>query len=142
MSELSESAACLRLSGDDLVPDEITALLGCEPTRSDIMGKPRHTPYLPPDQILLSRTGSWRLDFKRRRPGDLDGQIEEILELLTKDLEVWRKLSQKYRIDMFCGLWLESYNEGISLSVETLKSLSDRYIFIDFDIYHRDDEEE
>lgn len=141
MGELSESAACLRLFGDDLIPDEITALLGREPTRSDIKGEPRHTPYLLPDQVLLSRTGSWRLDFKRRRPGDLDGQIAEILDPLTKDLEIWKELSQKYRMDMFCGLWLESYNEGIGLSVETLKLLSDRYIFIDFDIYHLGDEE-
>jgi len=45
-------------------------------------------------------------------------------------------------MDMFCGLFLESFNEGIELSIETLKMLLERNIFIDFDIYHRGDGEE
>lgn len=142
MGELSESAASLRLFGDDLIPDEITVLLGCEPTGSDIKDEPRKLSSHLKGQVLLSRTGSWRLSFQRRRPADLDGQIDEIFQILTSDLAVWRELSEKYRVDMFCGLWLESFNEGISLSVETLKLLSDRHVYIDFDIYHRGDEEE
>lgn len=141
MGELSESAACLRLFGQDLIPSEITDLLGCEPTGSDIKGEPRKTPHLG-KQILLSKTGSWRLQAKRRVPGDLDDQIKEILEPLTSNLEIWEELSEKYIMDMFCGLWLDSFNEGISLSSETLKLLSDRSILIDFDIYHRGYEEE
>jgi len=86
MGELSESAACLRLFGDDLIPDDITTLLGHEPMGSDIKGELSKT-LLPRKQVLLSKTGSWRLSFERRRPADLNGQIEEIIELLTDDSE-------------------------------------------------------
>ena len=141
MGELSESSASLRISGDDLLPDEITALLGSEPTASDKKGYPRHTAY-PREKVVLSKYGSWRLGCKRKRPGDLDSQIKEILQKLTNDLTVWKMLSEKYKMDMFCGLWLKTFNEGISLSTKTLKSLSERHIFIDFDIYHVGDEEE
>jgi len=141
MGELSESNACLRIFGDDLIPDAITALLGSEPTGSDKKGQPKRRPYLM-GKVILSKYGSWRLDSKRRRPGNLDSQIKEILQKLTNDLTVWHELTEKYKVDMFCGLWLETYNEGISLSTETLKSLSERHIFIDFDIYHVGDEEE
>jgi len=141
MGVMSESSACLRIFGDDLKPDEITSLLGSEPTASDKKGHPKHTQYVT-EQIILSKHGSWLLESKRKCPGNLDSQIKEVLQKLTNDLTIWKELSLKYKVDMFCGLWLETYNEGISLSTETLKSLSERYIFIDFDIYHVGNEEE
>jgi len=141
MGELSESSASLRVFGDDLIPDEVSALLGSEPTASDVKGQPMHTAY-PRAQVILSKHESWRLSCKRRRPGNLDSQIQDILKGLTTNLRVWHELAEKYKVDMFCGLWLETFNEGISLSTETLKSLSERHIFIDFDIYHVGDEEE
>ena len=140
MGQLSESSASLRIFGDDLIPDEITALLGSEPTGSDEKGQPKHEAHLR-GQVILAKHGSWRFGCKPRRPGNLDGQIKEILQKLTSDLTVWHELAEKFNMDMFCGLWLEAFNEGISLSTETLKSVSERHIFIDLDIYHDGNEE-
>jgi len=141
MGKLTKSSIGLRVFGDEVIPEQITSLLGHEPTGSGIKGHPRY-PSISPNKPRLARTGSWVLSCKDRSPGDLDGQVKEILDLLTNDFKIWKKLSEQYELDMFCGLWLTTYNEGISLSLETLKALSDRHIFIDFDIYHDDGEEE
>ena len=36
MAHLGESAASLRIIGDDLIPDEITTLLKCDPSSAEI----------------------------------------------------------------------------------------------------------
>jgi hypothetical protein len=64
----------------------------------------------------------------RRTPGDLDSQIAELLAGMTDDLAVWQRLTSVYQADIFCGLFLEQENEGISLSPTTLQLLGERGI--------------
>jgi hypothetical protein len=71
-------------------------------------------------------------------PGDLDGQIAGLLAGTTEDLAVWQRLTSAYDADIFCGLFLEEGNEGISLSPQTLRLLGERGIKLDFDIYAPD----
>ena len=77
---------------------------------------------------------------ERREPGDFDVQISEILGRLTHDLSIWQDLTTRFRADVFCGLFMEESNEGISLSNETLQRLAERGLTIDFDIYESSDE--
>jgi len=44
-------------------------------------------------------------------------------------------LTTRFRVDVFCGLWLIEGNEGISLDPSTLKALGERGILLDLDIY-------
>lgn len=46
---------------------------------------------------------------------------------------------RRFRADVFCGLFMEDFNEGISLSHETLQKLAERGLMIDFDIYNNSD---
>ncbi len=69
-------------------------------------------------------------------PGDLDGQVAELVETLSNNLSVWQDLSRRFDGDVFCGIFMEEGNEGISLSVATMESLSARGLSINFDIYH------
>lgn len=133
MGQLKESRAGLRVFGDELDPDEITRRLGANPTKAfrkgDLElvrhdGRPRY-----------AHTGRWHLDAARRFPEDLNAQIMEILDQVTDDLEVWRELGEKYRIDMFCGVWMGLYNDGLPLSHEVLLALGQRRILLDIDIY-------
>jgi ribosomal protein L19 len=77
----------------------------------------------------------WLLEATIAEPENIDGQIEEILSKLTQDFSIWQTLSKKFTIDIFCGLFMEESNEGLSLSLKTLSALGDRGIEIGFDIY-------
>lgn len=141
MACISRSAATLRIIGDDLVPDEITRLLGASPTHAQTKG----------DKIVGKNTGNeriagfgmWRLQASDCKPEDLDGQIRFIFNQLTDDLAVWKSLASQYKMDLFCGIFMECFNEGMELSPESLLVLGSRGVKMDFDVYGpiSDDEE-
>lgn len=133
MATLSKTVASLRIIGDDLIPDEVTTLLGCEPSRKMIMGEPFS--WSKQGKPRIAKSGMWRIEATEQSPGNLDEQIEEMLSLLTNDLTIWSQLSKKYKIDIFCGLFMESDMEGISLSAKSMLALGKRGIEIDFDMY-------
>ena len=138
MTELSKSAATLVFIGDDLIPDEITRLLGKHPSRSQTKGKKIEYPVR--EDIRIARYGNWVLTSEYFSPGDLNAQIKQLLSGTTEDLKIWNALSSKFRANIFCGLWLKEENEGIRISSATMKSLADRGLDIDFDIYVSDSE--
>jgi hypothetical protein len=77
----------------------------------------------------------WSLEALNSEPGDVDQQVSEILGKLTDDLGVWRKMSEKYRVDLFCGWFMTENNEGLSISSKTLLDLGKRGIELGIDIY-------
>jgi hypothetical protein len=108
----------LRISGDDLDPEQVSALLGCVPTRA--------------------KRGQWHLMLDSRDLGEsyeIDDGVKVLLERLPADLSVWAGLTSSYKVDLFCGLFLEADNRGIEIPAEILKLLSDRRIPMGFDIY-------
>lgn len=132
MGELSKTAATLRFFGDDLDPGEITSALGQSPT----VGVPKGGVWLTFGGVeRRAKTGSWRRTTERREPGDLDGHIAELLDPLTQDLDVWRSLTKRFQADIFCGLFLSSGNEGVSLLPSTLAAVGSRGLILDLDIY-------
>lgn len=137
MPSFERSRATLRISGDLLVPDKISLMLGSEPTNSrqkgdEIIGKSTGQPR-------IARTGIWRLEAKTREPEDLCGQIDEILGKLTNDWEVWAEVRRSFCVDLFCGLFMGSGNDGISLSPECLQALGKRGIELALDVYDSTD---
>ncbi len=69
------------------------------------------------------------------RPGDLDGQATKILGKLNQDLEVWRSLSSRYTVELFCGLMMSEGSEGLELSSNTLSELGSRGIKLSLCLY-------
>jgi hypothetical protein len=141
MACISRSVATLRIIGDDLVPNEITQLLGASPTHAQtkgdkIVGKKT-------GNVSIARTGMWRLRASHCEPEDLDGQIRFIFDQLTDDIAAWESIADRYRMDLFCGLFMECRNEGMELSPESLLALGSRGIKIGLDVYGplSDDEE-
>lgn len=137
MTIFHHSLLTLRLFGDDLNPAEITALLGANPTAAHHKGQ--QLTGNQPDAVRIARTGSWQLDAERREPEDLEAQIFEILDQLTGDLAVWQSLA-RFRPDLFCGLFMGSSNDGVSLSPRVLLALGERGIELGLDIYEADEE--
>jgi hypothetical protein len=133
MAHISESRATLRIIGDLLDPKEITKLLGGSPTSAQKKG-----------DVIIGRTtgqkrearhGMWRLVASEKSPENLDGQVEEILSQLTKDITVWDRLGSQFRLDLFCGIFMEVGNEGMTISSKTLLDLGRRGIEMGLDIY-------
>jgi len=117
MGEVLRTAASLRFFGDDLDPDQVTYALGKS------SGTFRTANY-----------GTWLLEVERRSPGDLNGQIAELLKGTTDDLEIWRSLSQRFQSDIFCGLFLNKQMSGIDVSPQTMLTLGERGLLLDLDI--------
>ena len=132
MGALDYSVATLRLFGDDLVPEEISVLLGAEPTES--CRKDQRLVGASTGAVRIAVTGSWRLSATRQEPEDLESQIFEILDQLTDDLETWTSLS-RYEPDLFCGIFMASGNDGLPLSAKSLLALGQRGIALELDIY-------
>ena len=135
MTELHHSHASLRFFGDDLIPEEITELLGAQ--RKGGLSQPNAG-----GKVFVARRGGWRLCASRREPADLDAQVAELLGQLTTDLEVWRGLASRFKVDLFCGWFMHEGNEGISVSPATMRALADRGILLDIDLYRGYDEDE
>jgi hypothetical protein len=118
--------------GDDLDPDEITTLLGRSPSFAQLRGEKLVSKH---GTERIARRGMWRLCANDRSPGDLDGQIHELLGQLTADLSVWMSLCEKYEMDLFCGLFMNGANEGLAISPTSLEQLGSRGIEMGLDIY-------
>ena len=131
MTQLQQSLATLRIWGDDLVPQEITALLGREPTLACAKGDP----IAGSGESRTAATGAWHLQATDSVPADIDTQVREILGGMTSDLAAWRKLREKHRVDLFCGMFMGHGNEGLAISPYTLVSLGVRGIELALDIY-------
>lgn len=134
---MDETAARLMIRGDSLDPQEITELLGCQPHRAGRKGEKRI--LASGAQPTPEPTGVWSLQAARRVPGDLEGQITEILSALTEEPKTWLELSQRFQVYIFCGLFMKCSNEGLQLSSQIMHELGRRNVGLDFDIYDGSD---
>jgi hypothetical protein len=132
MAQLHRSVVTLRISGDELDPVEITRALGCSPTHGQRKGE---TLTGASGRTRIAKFGMWRLEAADRVPEDLNGQIAELLGQLAPSLDVWRGIGAKYRMDLFCGLFMHVTNEGLALSADSLAALGERGIELGLDIY-------
>ena len=142
MAEIRLSVVTLRIMGDDLVPDEINALLGASPTRAWVKGETgKHVVGPKVGDVRVARSSIWRLDASDREPEDMNGQIREILSRMTSDLSVWQGITKRFRVDLFCGLWMDGSDCGLTLSPESLAALGERGIKLAMCIYGDNDDE-
>ena len=113
------------------MPDEISQILGCAPTLGYIKGQTYTTKGRP----VVRKTGAWHLDATPQEPANLDAQVAELFTRVNQDLAVWERLSSKYRIDLFCGFFMNEDDEGLVVSADTLKVLGDRGIKLSLCLY-------
>ena len=125
MPSIAESVASLRISGDALNPESVTARIGAMPTTSYRKGD---VEQVREGTQLVRRTGLWLLEAPARKPEDLNSQVAEILARLTQDIDVWKALTREFEVDLYCGLFMASTNDWLSLSASTLAALGERGI--------------
>lgn len=133
MPNLNASLVTLRISGDDLIPKEVTSLLGAQPTHAHAKGEKSigQRTGIP----TVRKSGTWQLSAFDRKPGDINGQIQEILNKTSSNLAVWKDIGKRYHVDLFCGLFLDQDGEGITVSAKSLTALGARGIELALNIY-------
>lgn len=128
MAAITEVTIRLRIFGDTLEPDEISRLLGCQPSQTVMKGETRRSGF-------VERTTMWSLGFDRFVVGDLNQKLELLLSQISDDADVWRDLHQRFDADVFAGLFMNEGNEGVTLEPATMEALSRRGLSLGLDIY-------
>jgi hypothetical protein len=139
MGHIHHSAACLRIFGDDLIPEEITQILRCAPTVAQKTGEVIR--YQSGRERVVNR-GNWRLDAATAEPEDINGQVRSLLLQVESAPDVWKALVQRFDVDMFCGLFMQGSNDGLSLAPDVMALLGERGIHLPLDIYSASDDED
>ncbi len=130
---IAEATVSLRLFGEALDPDEVTELLGCKPTSTRRKGD-----GIPGQYHRIANVGYWLLEGSPPSEVRLEQQVNNLLDKVTDDLAVWHDLTNRFNVDIFCGLFLECFNRGFNLSPKLFQCLADRGIRLEFDIYLED----
>jgi hypothetical protein len=126
----------LRVFGDGLEPDEVSALLGHEPTRSHRKGDPVRGDK----GSGVEPTGVWILDSNLSEKAELEEHVEALLSIVSNDDDEWASLTNELSASILCSVFLDQYNEGFEVSPRLSQALAERGLVIAFDIYSGDPE--
>jgi hypothetical protein len=133
-----KASVSIRFFGDELDPNELTKLLECEPSEAYKKGYVITTTVMP----RTVKTGMWFLSVERNTEQTLEEIILELLEKLTKDLKVWKKLSEQFEISIYCGAWIMGWNRDVWFNADLLTKIAERNLSIGLAIYCDGDDEE
>jgi hypothetical protein len=129
MAELDHTIVSIRFSGKDLDIQKISELLGymeSESTRSTF-------------KKVKGGDVVWSIQLKNDDTLDLEKKIVTLLAKFTPEINKWKLETYNIKADIFCGLFLDGWNQGFSLSSILMKEISDRDLKIGFDIYSATD---
>ena len=129
----------LRITGDDLDPEEVTKLFGCKPDDAQRKGEP----ILRQDGSVkrIPNFGMWRLRLRPEQTDEWDcaEAMMLVLRRLPSSVDLWKRLAERYKIDFFVALLMTSQNKGFVIGPDILKYLGDRGIAAGFDVYYEGD---
>jgi hypothetical protein len=134
VAALARVRVSLRVFGDGLEPEEVSALLGRDPTRCHRKGDPMGGE----NGSALEPTGAWIADSELSERAEIEEHIETLLSSVSNDSDEWEQLTQRFSASVLCSAFLDQYNEGFELSPRVARSLADRGLVIAFDIYSGD----
>lgn len=132
MDNLQRAIVSVSISGDNLVPLEITKLLGGPPRLSIAKGE---TFLASHGKQIEARTGMWTFADEWASPPHLDRQIGDLLSALSDDMATWADLSDRYKCYLSIGGYFNDWTGGLTLEANTLGLLAARKLAIDLDLY-------
>jgi hypothetical protein len=139
MAAIARVRISLRVFGDSLEPEEVSALLGRVPTREHNKGDKTHKAGTAQgNSDAVEPTGAWILDSGLSEKAEVEEHIESLLGSLSNDMDEWSRLTDVCSASIHCGLFLDQYNEGFELSPRVAQSLAERGLVVSFDIYSGD----
>lgn len=134
---VDQTYVSLNIYGEDLIPEAISQLLGCQATHMIYQGD-RRTPNSAPYQ-----RSAWLLSQKEKAPITAEPIIQGLLSRVSNDLDLWQELASKYEIQLRISIHMEGWNQGFDLSSEMIQQIAAVGAKIVFDIYaYADDDVE
>jgi hypothetical protein len=133
MTDISGSTVSIRFFGSELNPERITQLLGCGPSSAAKTGEKIIKKN---GREITVQKGVWLLSYGESDEVLVEEKIERLFGKLTDDLESWREVTKDLdSADVFCGLFIDNWNEGFTLSPAITRKISERNLEINFDVY-------
>lgn len=132
---VDKSGVTLAIYGTDLIPEEITNLIGVQPTESFRRGYVRNPRSRPMPH------GAWFLEYRGTSPDGPDVQLRKILVQVPTSRVLWEKIAENHRIQIRFGIHMSGWNKGFGLPKDLLSQLADINADLEFDIYAYDDDE-
>lgn len=126
---IDETRAAIAIHGDDLDPEEITKMLGCEPTSAHRKGDKRT------DMSAPALTGEWILSVRGAAPVGPEELTSSLLLRLPTGDALWRTLADRFRVELRFALHLSAYSRGFELSAPLTERISALHASVGFDIY-------
>lgn len=128
-SDVDDFRVSIGIHGEELDPDQITALLRCEPDDSHRRGE-RRGPRSPP----MPRS-AWFVEGEGVAPTEPEAVLAEILSRLSAEPAIWNGLHERFTVTQKFGLFLDAPRRGFELSPSILQRVGELGISLGFDIY-------
>jgi hypothetical protein len=127
---IDEISVTLAIYRDELVPREISRILGVEPTSCHLRGERRGPFRSPPYQ-----SGAWFLKERGREVESAEVIVDRLFKRLPEDPAIWGDLKLQHDIQLRFGLHMTGWNKGLSISLELLTRIVEIGASVELDIY-------
>ena len=124
-----EVAVTLAIYSESLEPDELTKVMGCEPTKAYKKGR-RRSKKSPP-----SPTGAWLLKVRGEPPDSPETLTHQLFDKLPKTEGFWKDLGEQFDLQLRYGLHSENWNQEFSFSHSLIQRMSSLHVEVVLDIY-------
>lgn len=128
----------LALYGEDLVPDEVTGLLGCSPTHGHRRGEQRRSRSA---NVGPWKQGAWLLTVDGEAPKTASELLADLLGRVPDDESLWSSISDRWQVSVGFGLFLDAWNRSLVIDAALIQRLARMRVALDFDIYADTDDD-
>lgn len=106
MPNTNRAHVTIRFWGSDLEPPELTRLLAAEPSSAE------KTSYISKSGTQVMKQAFWLVEYDEDPVSvDVERQLSTLLDKLTDDLDVWRQLASQFKVDVFCAIFADNWNQ-------------------------------
>ncbi len=126
---LNDSKVSLSLYSEHINIAALTALLGCEPTHSQVKGQIRR----PPHGKGPAKLGHWFLDAPK--PLRFEQKVRYLLDATPSSSATWRLIARNHDVQLRCAVFMHCFNEGFELPPQTVAEIGKRKWKFLVDIY-------
>lgn len=123
MAEMTDLLVSFGVYGDAPGPDEITQMLGLEPSRSAAKG---HTQQTRTGTIITTKKSVWLLDSRLAASARLEDHLRDLLgRLLPHAAEIRDLRRQGLEVEFRCAVFTVAPEEGTTVNAETVRGLGE-----------------
>ena len=132
-SEPDELGVSVAIYSSVLEPERMTAMLGCEPSASHLIGE-RAGPQSPPFE-----RNAWFLKQRYVEPFSVDQAVEELLARIPAELPTWKVLATHCEVQVRLALHTDK-GTRLHLSSSTVDAVANRSGTVVEDVYDYSDD--